>query len=274
MGFLVLTGCTTRLAYNLADWWISWEVHGYVTLADDQQLQLKEDIKTLHDWHRRTQLPRYMEFLQDLSQQLAKEHITAEQVRSRAIEIQQLLHPSFTKAKRPLIRLLDSLSSQQTHELLANLHQRLEVYQQDFVKPSEKKLRKKRLKSTLKLFESWVGDLSDEQKATLKTWNANAQLTGPIVANQRLTQNRLLLKALAHTGQKRFEKISAFVDAWLFHPEQHLREHDLKTEIHNQKLTFALIADLNNSLTLKQRKKRDAKIQKLIDNIARLIENP
>jgi len=76
----VLAGCSAmRLAYNnmpdLAYWWVD----GYADLNEPQSLLLRAELARLHDWHRKTELPRIADLLRQL-QQVTPADLSAEQV--------------------------------------------------------------------------------------------------------------------------------------------------------------------------------------------------
>jgi len=76
----VLAGCSAvRLAYNnmpdLAYWWVD----GYADLNEPQSLLLRAELARLHDWHRKTELPRIADLLGQI-QQVAPADTNAEQI--------------------------------------------------------------------------------------------------------------------------------------------------------------------------------------------------
>ncbi len=65
----VLVGCSAvRLAYNnlpdLAYWWVD----GYADLNEPQSLLLRAELARMHDWHRKTELPRIAHLLRQIQQ--------------------------------------------------------------------------------------------------------------------------------------------------------------------------------------------------------------
>lgn len=83
-----LGGCTGKLAYNNADLLINWYVGQYVDLRPDQKPLLKDTFNRVRDWHRREELPRYVEQLQELKEQIDSQSLTQTQMaehRERAL---------------------------------------------------------------------------------------------------------------------------------------------------------------------------------------------
>jgi len=52
LGFLVLTGCSSKLAYNNLDWLIYWYMDDYVELNDSQEAIFDIKLEGWIDWHR------------------------------------------------------------------------------------------------------------------------------------------------------------------------------------------------------------------------------
>ncbi len=272
MAAFLVSSCTTQLSYNLAGWWIGWKVRGYVSLNEDQRTQLKLDIKSLHDWHRQTQLPRYADFLDSLAGQLEQGELTAEQVRTKAIEIQELFHSSLAEIKTPVLQLLNSLSATQAIELLEELDENLDEFYKKRIEPDTETLKEERLEGAIKSFQSFTGKLSKSQKLMIAQWNEEFQPTAEMTLAQRRTRNRQLQDALGHTGLTRLDKLEQLISTVLFAPEKHLKDGEVEVHRHNQQLTFALIANINNSLSSKQKERRTAEIQKLAHGMRRLIQ--
>ncbi len=58
------SGCSVKFAYNNLDRFVRWGVSDYVDLTPEQRRLFDAEFAKLHDWHRRTQLPLYVDFLQ------------------------------------------------------------------------------------------------------------------------------------------------------------------------------------------------------------------
>lgn len=75
----LLPACTlVKVAYNQAQTLMYWRLDSYADFTREQAPRVHESLAQFHDWHRRTQLPIYADFLQGLRPMLA-ENITPEQ---------------------------------------------------------------------------------------------------------------------------------------------------------------------------------------------------
>jgi len=76
-GLLSLTMSACSLAgygYELVPWWLNKQLSSYVTFNASQQAMLDEDLDALHEWHRQTQLPVYVAFLEKVSDRWSVEN--------------------------------------------------------------------------------------------------------------------------------------------------------------------------------------------------------
>ena len=64
---LLLSACSTKLAYNYLDWILEWYVADLVNLTEDQEWQLNDALTKELAWHRKQQLPLYIKSLDQLS---------------------------------------------------------------------------------------------------------------------------------------------------------------------------------------------------------------
>jgi hypothetical protein len=70
IGLILLSACGPRLYYPSLDWLIPWYVDDYISLEPDQSSRLRTQLARQLEWHCRTQLPEYAEFLLDLRREV------------------------------------------------------------------------------------------------------------------------------------------------------------------------------------------------------------
>ena len=69
---LTVAACSSiRFTYNNGDTLLYWWLNAYVDIDNDQSDFVKRDIDELFHWHRTTQLPDYVQVLQNAQRQLA-----------------------------------------------------------------------------------------------------------------------------------------------------------------------------------------------------------
>ncbi len=109
-----LTGCSLVVTgYNNAPSLVmfTW-INPHLDLSSDQERQALADLTQIQAWHRREQLPLYVQWLQDM-QTLAPHHIQAEQMCKWFDAMRDSLTPMASQFEEPTARLALSLSSKQ-----------------------------------------------------------------------------------------------------------------------------------------------------------------
>ncbi|HAQ86012.1 MAG TPA: hypothetical protein DCR78_06185, partial [Pseudomonas sp.] len=68
---VVLTGCSRmNLAYRNLDLLIPWSLNDYLDMNRDQQTRFREQLREHISWHCRTQLPGYLDLIEQLQAQV------------------------------------------------------------------------------------------------------------------------------------------------------------------------------------------------------------
>lgn len=110
------SGCSTKFVYNNLDRFARWGVSDYVQMTPAQRQQFDAEFARLHEWHRRTQLPQYADFLESIPRSLddgadAGELLEMEQA------VQRWVETMLDEGLPMTAQLLRSLSDEQLSEL-------------------------------------------------------------------------------------------------------------------------------------------------------------
>ena len=70
---LLLSGCSIKLAYNNLDRFVRWQVADFVDLDKEQRALLDQEVKKVWQWHRRSHLPLYADYLETFADQASDE---------------------------------------------------------------------------------------------------------------------------------------------------------------------------------------------------------
>lgn len=154
-------GCSSiRLAYGHLDWWMDRTLNKYLDLEGPQKDLLSQRVDEFHRWHRQTQLPRYADYLD----QLTAEVDSTDASPARLIEIEQqadaFWNSSITMLSDLLLPVLLQLDDTQLNQLADNAREEREKSLKKWQKD-----RHKREKEFRKQAERWLGDLTPEQDA-------------------------------------------------------------------------------------------------------------
>ncbi|MBE8572014.1 hypothetical protein IQR33_20895, partial [Vibrio sp. OPT46] len=62
----MLAGCAKKFLYSNIDWFVLDYLEDYVSLQGEQKVLVEERLLLLADWHKKEELPLYIEHLKDL----------------------------------------------------------------------------------------------------------------------------------------------------------------------------------------------------------------
>jgi hypothetical protein len=204
---LVLASCSsTKLAYRYADRGIVWWVDDYISLTDEQESQLKRDIFALRDWHCRTELPRYSQWLEELKQDVRSGNLQKTRVSYHQEQLLSFSPPLADRAKPAAKRLLSSLSDEQVRELADNMAESQTELEEEFLAENPEQTRQARTERTKERVEHWLGTLNEAQTRILEQWSFNRGRQTEIWLEGRRTWQRKLLEALEQRKQAGFDR--------------------------------------------------------------------
>ena len=166
---LLLAGCSAvRLGYtnadNLARWWID----QYLDLAPEQDVLVRERLGRYLAWHRKTQLPDYVNLMRN-GQKLAAGQTTAADALSLGDELIRRGRVLAEQATPDIADLLPTLTPAQIERMAARQMEKNADYAKEArLAEGEAGQRKARYKRLLERAEYWFGDFSKEQEAALR----------------------------------------------------------------------------------------------------------
>ncbi len=204
---LVLASCSsTKFAYRYADRGIVWWVDDYISMTDEQENQLKRDILALRDWHCRTELPRYSQWLAELKQDVRSGNLQKARVSYHQEQLLSFSPPLADRAKPAAKRLLSSLSDEQVRELADNMAESQAELKEEFLAENPEQTRQARTERTKERIERWLGTLNETQTRILEQWSYNRGRQTEIWLEGRRTWQRKLLEALEQRKKAGFDR--------------------------------------------------------------------
>jgi len=255
---LLISACSTKIAYNYLDWILEWYAEDLVSLDYDQEWQLRRALAKELDWHRKKQLPLYVEGLDELKQAIDN-GLTVDSLQKIYVKQEQGLHKLLIQVAPSMAQLLATLSDKQVTQLLENLEDQNQDLEEEYVDKPREKLIEQRTERMTDRVENWVGPLSDSQKQMIEEWSSQIKPTATQwMSNRRAWQEKLgLILRENRSGtdfKERLEKLfTGSQKAW---PESYRVDFE-----YNRELVFNFFVNLVNNLTTEQR-------QHLFDEIA------
>lgn len=194
----VLAACSTvKLAYNnaqeLAWWWLT----DYVAFNDQQRPVMRQAVAQVHAWHRRHQLPGYVDLLGRWQLAVAGE-LSASQVCAmldEAVGRLEELSSAVEALDTGALQALASLSAAQLSELERRMAKSNREFREKHLDAPAKELEAERFKQALSRAENLYGRLQAEQKRVLALalaaapWDAQASYARRLKRQQALLQN-------------------------------------------------------------------------------------
>ena len=255
---LLLSACSTKLAYNYLDWILEWYVADLVNLTEDQEWQLNDALTKELAWHRKQQLPLYIKSLDKLSHAINN---------GLTIEILQQLFSDQDKGWEQLkqhitptmIQLFKTMNESQIEQLLNNLEERNQDLEKDYVnKPRNERIEQRRERMVDRI-ENWTGPLTDSQSHLIAEWSQQIKpLSRQWIANRRAWQAQLgaTIRQYRHTPE-----FTAHIENLFMNDRKVWTESYQSSYQFNLQLTMAMFVNLEKQLSDRQR-------QHLLDEIA------
>lgn len=214
---LALAGCSTiKIAYNNAASVGYWWLDGYVDFDEAQTLQLRADLARLHHWHRVTELPQYIELLQQM-EQLAPADIEPEQVCAIALEMRQHLGTLMAQIEPAAAALAMTLTPAQLQGLDRKYAKADARYRKEWLSRAPAEQLDKRYKQWLARTEMIYGRLDGVQKDRLRAQVARSGFDARMSYEERLRREQDALRTLRQITQARLPEGDArkLVDGYL-----------------------------------------------------------
>jgi hypothetical protein len=269
MAALLGAGCTAlSFTYNHAERLLLWRIDRYFHLSREQEGLVQNGLATLHTWHRNAELPRYVEFLEQI-QERWRDGLTAEEVNAtfdtfqklRADLAQRVASESaqfLTTVDIKQIRYLERVVQRDNRELLSE------------IRTTPEQRATKRLHRVLGWLRDWLGVLTPEQERRVgEIVRGLPDTTGPW-ADHRMQRQHEFVQLLESKPPPAVLRQS--IEDWLARPEKNSPPgyirfmHDFHQELKNA------ILDIDRTVTPRQRAYAADKLRRLIREIQALTQ--
>lgn len=264
-----VTACTAGFVYNRVHWVVSWYVNGLVSLDEPQEQRLRDIIQRTMDWHRQTQLPKYVALLDELDRQ-TDGVVTPEDMEARYQEMSALFDVFLRHVIPDAAGLLGTLSPEQVSELAANLEEDNEELWDEYAGSTPETRAKRRTKSALRVLQRLTGKLDQEQRAGVEARLATMNdLSDEWMERRRHWQARLVELLRSRPSADRLE--AALRDLAL-DPNQFDTPRYREGVEENRRIIVSMVADVTNSLNDRQRAHLGRKFVEYRDDLQAIID--
>ncbi len=259
------TACSAlKLGYNNAPELGFWWLNNYISLNDEQSLQVRQDLAKLHPWHRSSELPKIADLLARMQQDAAKD-VSPEQMCRVFADVRARLQAATDRAEPAAVALAMSLTSDQLADLDAKLKKSNTDWQKDWLLGTPEQRQTKRLAAAVDRAEQVYQTVTEAQRSLMKTHISSSSFDAQLSYNERLRRQQDMLQTLAAMGAGKQTKLS-FVQAQALlkaYSERSLNSPNLQYRLYIGKATQTScnnFAQLHNATTPEQRANAMAKL--------------
>ncbi|MGR5415563.1 DUF6279 family lipoprotein [Vibrio diabolicus] len=245
----LLAGCTKKFLYSNIDWFVIDYIEDYVSLQGEQEVLVEERLLLLAEWHKKEELPLYIDHLKEL-EGLKANDITLNYLQENRDRMRAHYDRVVSKAAPDLFALSLQLTKDQEREFLSNVQEHYQERNAKYADKTEDEIREIILDNTEEWMEEWLGSLSESQRQLAQTFSQQVTLNSPLWRGYRATIYQELEylfdnKSNAVTYQDIFMRL-------LFEPESYYSEQLSKNIDSNFVLVDQLTLDISQSMTDKQ----------------------
>jgi hypothetical protein len=196
LGVSLLLGCSlVRVGYNHGNSLVYWWADAYIDFDAGQQPWVKNDIDNLLQWHRKTQLPQYAQFLGQVQHQM-QGPLSRTDLQADFDQIEHYTQMLLLKATPELTDLALALHETQLTQLAKKFKANNDEFIQEHLHDSIEKQQKRRYKKVLKEAQSWFGGMSDAQEEQIRQWSDARPLQYDIWLEERMRRQQKMLTLL------------------------------------------------------------------------------
>jgi len=257
-----------KLAYNWTDVYLDIKIDAYFDVTSTQQDFLDIKLKSLHTWHRKSELPKYIVFLQETQQRL-QDGAQKEDLAWFFDQIKLLNAHIGNRMASDTAEFLSLLSAKQVEYLKEKLAEENKERLKR-AKRSEKERFQDSIEKIIEGTEEWLGALSDDQKRPIEQlwqiyWNQEDLM---VRYRHRIRSHERFMVLLKK--QKDTDQLGKSLLRWYLHPEYDYSE--AYKNMRNQRLQRSedLILLLNRIVTKQQKEFLNDTINKYINQMKEL----
>jgi hypothetical protein len=267
--FLVcsLAGCSLLYSYRNIDRYIRWSIDDYIAWEGTQESQLRTRINAQLAWHKKTQLPRYRDWLEATGRTLEND-IDVVQLAEAADQLQLFGQEVSAHLAVDIGEQLASLSDSQVRDLIGVLREKQVDLKSEYDDMTWQELVRKRKREMTKTIKYWLGAVDNGQVALIDAWARKL----PDGRSPWLNNRERWIDAFAQALQDRHqpELFAERVRLLFVTPEQGWSAEFRDFTQRNRESTLQLIADLHNSRTQQQRDAERKRIAQWLENLDQL----
>ncbi len=247
---LLSSGCSMRkVGYDLAGRFVASRMIDTFALQGQDKATAERMVRELHKWHRREELPRYIQLIDGLSERV-RDGMSEDDLRWLQQQGDEAILRLAEKLASPSAEVLSHLSEDQ----LAHADQKMEKSERERFErldQSDEKYFAYRLENTKKTLKTWLGSYTDEQLAIFASFHRQDR-DEERKRRQATQRNRAsLLDAIRRRAP--VADLSAMIRHWFTTRQTQPTPDYQQNEQRQQALYNQLVLRVDKTLSAKQR---------------------
>lgn len=240
-----LHGCTSKMAYNNADWLAHWYIDDYLELSSDQDRNLKIELGSVLEWHRETQLLHYRQqlvaLLNDLDHLPMSEQVWLKHYNQITDHWQRLRGELSTRASI----LAPQLDHSQVNYLFTKLAEKNKARFDDFNEKTLEEYREDRLERLLGTLENFLGTVNSQQERYANIFVEQARITEQEWFDSNVKLQAAMNKTFVSSTKT---ELTTELLKTMNNPDQFKSDTLLDAYPHNRKLLLSMLQHITMSL--------------------------
>ncbi|MCW8901801.1 MAG: DUF6279 family lipoprotein [Gammaproteobacteria bacterium] len=189
------SACSFKSLYNRLDYLIPVYLEGMVSFDDVLEKKVEQRAQLLISWHRNTQLKEYASWLRSLQQDITKD-LTDKKLSQHITKLENFWESVSQKLNDEMVGLLPLLNSEQRKELFASITKKNNNFSDEYIDLEEKKRIDSYIENMFDSYESWLGDLTEEQEKAIEQAASKLHSVAHLRLKQRLLWQQGIQKIL------------------------------------------------------------------------------
>ena len=246
------------------DWIAVWFISDFFTLDDEQEDRLEEAVKRNLEWHRHDQLPKYAQLLREIERETSAGVVSIEMMENHYVRFIVLWDEFIVQTMPDVSAFFLTLNQEQIDEFIGNLEESNQEMWEEYAGKTLEERQENRQKGAIKALERIFGDLSDEQKELIWSYQSGLHdVSLEWMASRRQWQQDFRDLVVERPPEPEFSDRMTYL---MLEPNradtpeyrQHVEE--------NRKTMMAMIMALSAGLTDKQRGRFSKRLKKYARN--------
>ena len=270
----LLSSCSSiQLGYNQIDFLLKWRIDDFIDISTDQSQFYDQAFPLVIKKHRQEELPKVLQKLRSIRSKL-DQALRVEDGVTIVKEVKSLSKDSIYLLIDDASTLALMLQPKQIAYMENALNKSNKKFQADFLKGSPDERLEKRIEKVIERTESFAGDLSKSQKASIKEIAKEHLLDMENVYQTRLFKQQLIIKTLKKIVQEQpsHAQTKIMITQLFLEIEQGSTPEQKEFEKNRDVQSGTILAKITQLFDDQQRKKTQAKLRSWENDVQSLMQ--